>query len=90
MNAQLKQIEARCIGRPSYMHWNLVQSNDQAAWILANWEAIKTRFRSYGEIVADDCTLQQYAEVQWDLERARHDEAKREYRESRYDYEERE
>lgn len=70
MNAALKPITARAVGRPSFLHWNLVQANEKDAWKTANWEAIRTRFRSYGEIVADDCTLGEYADVQWDMQRA--------------------
>ena len=71
MSAVLKPITARAVEPASYLHWNLVQLNEQDAWIRANWEAIKTRFRSYGEIVADDCTLQEYAETQWQMQRDR-------------------
>lgn len=81
MNAALQPITARAVTRPSYLHWNLVQANEKDGWIRANWEAIRTRFRSYGEIVADDCTLGQYADVQWDIQRAHleelRDDAKR-------------
>ena len=74
MSALLQPITALAIEPTSYGHWKLVQTNDQAAWIRANWVAIKTRFRSFGEPVADDCTLQEYAISQWEMERARRDE----------------
>lgn len=75
MNAQLKPIQ-RAIKKPVYIRWDLVQSNDRAAWIRANRESLMAWYNDTAPYADPLETFENFAQTQFAFERDQFEQLK--------------